>query len=356
MREIQITSLQEGQRLDRMLQKVLRQAPSPFIYRMLRKKNITLNGRRAEGSEKLNAGDVVRLYFSDETMEKFTGEAERQKGEKRAAGHCPQTHLDILYEDEDVLLVSKPAGMLTQKAKESDISLNEYAVGYLLRSGALTDSDLLSFRPSVCNRLDRNTSGIVVIGKNISALQQLSRMFHDRTGQKFYETLVRGKITEERTLDGWLIKDEQTNHVRVLSEDAGHGAQRICTRYLPEGWCLDGRASHDMTLLRVELVTGRSHQIRAHLASEGHAVIGDPKYGDRPGNEFFRRKYGLKHQLLHAGEISFPRMEGSLAHLSGRTFRAPLPDDFSRILQEEGLVRAQGEQEEKAWRHGTPEV
>lgn len=385
MREIAITALQEGQRLDRFLQKYMKGAQTGFIYKMLRKKNITLNGRKACGNEKLAAGDLVRLYFADETLKKFTGTAGEDRNasvrmkegdlsgspavrqtDERPGGTYPLRRLDILYEDDQVLLVNKPAGMLTQKARDRDISLNEYAVGYLLRTGFLTPEDLVSFHPSVCNRLDRNTSGIVVIGKTLEALQQLSRMFHDRTGKKYYETLVKGKIASERTLDGFLVKDERRNLVRVLeggeraadeekgepvswaekrSVDPAGGlgpgeeAQRIRTRFIPEGWCLDGRASHDLTLLRVELITGRSHQIRAHLASVGHPVVGDPKYGDPARNDYFRRRYGLGHQLLHAFELSFPDMDGKLSKLSGKTFTAPLPEDFQRILEGERLAR-----------------
>ena len=141
MKEIKITSLEAGQRLDRVLQKYLSRASAGFLYKMLRKKNITLNGKKAEGKEKLKEGDTIRLYFAQETLEKFAPQKE--------SDDWPRTRLDIVYEDDQILLLNKPAGMLTQKAAPSDVSLNEYAIGYLLDSGALTAESLASFRPSV---------------------------------------------------------------------------------------------------------------------------------------------------------------------------------------------------------------
>lgn len=376
MKEIEITALQAGQRLDHLLSRYLKEAHSGFIYKMLRKKNITLNGKKATGSEKLCEGDAVRLFFADDTLRKFTGQApaggqaavrgrDRRHAEAQTAGR-----LDVLYEDTDVLLVNKPAGMLTQKARPEDVSLNEYALQYLLGEGAVTPDDLLTFRPSVCNRLDRNTSGIVAIGKTIAGLQALSRIFRDRSVSKCYKALVLGHLEGEKTIDGWLLKDERTNKVTVLPEEMS-GAQRIYTRYDPVGYLTltqggrvpagisagstahagkgqegkapegrapagtvqpaDGRKALELTLLDVDLLTGRSHQIRAHLSSIGHPLAGDPKYGSRRLNDLLRRKYGITRQLLHAERITFPDMEGRLRHLSGRTFTAPLPEDFARL-------------------------
>lgn len=376
MKEIEITALQAGQRLDHLLSRYLKEAHSGFIYKMLRKKNITLNGKKATGSEKLCEGDAVRLFFADDTLRKFTGQApaggqaavrgrDRRHAEAQTAGR-----LDVLYEDTDVLLVNKPAGMLTQKARPEDVSLNEYALQYLLGEGAVTPDDLLTFRPSVCNRLDRNTSGIVAIGKTIAGLQALSRIFRDRSVSKCYKALVLGHLGGEKTIDGWLLKDERTNKVTVLPEEMS-GAQRIYTRYDPVGYLTltqggrvpagisagstahagkvqedrapegrapegtvqpaDGRKALELTLLDVDLLTGRSHQIRAHLSSIGHPLAGDPKYGSRRLNDLLRRKYGITRQLLHAERITFPDMEGRLRHLSGRTFTAPLPEDFARL-------------------------
>ena len=189
MKEIIITSREAGQRLDKYLGKYLREAPKSFIYKMLRKKNITLNGKKADGSEKVQEQDVVRLYFAEDTLNKFTGIKEKQD---RKIWPCRK--LDIIYEDEQVCLINKPAGMLSQKAKPEDVSLVEYFIGYLLQSGQITEQELARFQPSVCNRLDRNTSGIVAAGKTMAGLQELSRLFHDRTMHKYYRCLVKGQI------------------------------------------------------------------------------------------------------------------------------------------------------------------
>ena len=355
MKEITITSLEEGQRLDRVLQRYLSGASAGFLYKMLRKKNITLNGGKADGSEKLSRGDTIRIYFSQETLEKFASPQENRV--------WPLTELEIVYEDEQILLVNKSAGMLTQKAALSDVSLNEYAIGYLLKSGALSAGSLSSFRPSVCNRLDRNTSGIVAVGKTSAALRELSGMFRDRTIHKYYHALVTGNVKTAETIDGYLVKDERKNQVRILrtgtnmsqeraaalKNGAAHGfggqsvsgkkggAQRIVTAYVPIGHRTDPEPERELTLLEISLITGRSHQIRAHLASRGHPVVGDPKYGDRKRNEYFARSYRLHTQLLHAAKIVFPKTNGVLGYLSGREFTAKRPQIFEQILEAEGV-------------------
>ena len=333
MKEIVITPPEEGQRLDRVLQRYLSRASSGFIYKRLRKKNITLNGKKASGSEKLSAGDVICLFFADETLSKFT--------EPAGSGY-PVRKLDIVYEDDNILLINKPAGMLTQKAEPSDVSLNEYAIGYLIDRGVITRDSLSVIKPSVCNRLDRNTSGIVAVGKSAAGLRGLSAMFRERTVHKYYRTLVVGALTQEAEIEGFLYKDEKTNTVTVRpvsgSMKETPAGQFIKTRYVPVARRKDADMRHELTLLEVELITGRSHQIRAHLASIGHPVVGDPKYGSSRRNDYFRREYGLKGQLLHSGRLVIPQLEGELAYLSGREFTAPVPKLFSDILRGEHLT------------------
>ncbi len=332
MKEIVITASEEGQRLDRVLQRYLKEASSGFLYKMLRKKNITLNGRKADGSEKLQDGDVIRLFFSDETLHKFTG------GSGEAS--YPVTDLKILYEDTHILLINKRAGMLSQKAAVTDVSLNEYAIGYLLREGAVTQESLALVKPSVCNRLDRNTSGIVAVGKTQTGLRELSAMFRDRSLHKYYQALVLGDMKEEALVPGILLKDEKSNTVRVQNTPSpeGDAGDAILTRYIPVRHREDADGRHALTLLEAELITGKSHQIRAQLSSLGHPIVGDPKYGNSRRNDYFRREYGLKGQLLHAGKLIFPKMEGPLQNLSGKTFSAPLPEVFAQVLRGEHLV------------------
>ena len=310
-----------GQRLDKYLQKYLKLAPKSFLYRMLRKKNIVLNGKKADGSEKLKQGDVIRLYLSDETLEKF-------REEDRSYPVWPD--LEIVYEDRQVLMVNKPAGLLSQKAAPEDVSLNEYLVGYLLAGGQVTRESLAGFTPGVCNRLDRNTSGLVIGAKTLGAAQEIGRLLKERQAGKYYLALVKGTIRRGERIRGWLVKDRKKNQVTVSREPAEGGAP-IETAYEPLA------SNGAMTLLKVELVTGKTHQIRSHLAGTGHPLAGDGKYGDATFNRYFRERYRLNSQFLHSWKIEFPAMDAPFDALSRRTVTAEPPELFRKILQAEGL-------------------
>ncbi|MGL6216805.1 MAG: RluA family pseudouridine synthase, partial [Lacrimispora sphenoides] len=269
MQSLIVSKNEAGQRLDKLLSKYLNLAEKSFLYKMMRKKNITLNGRKCEGSEKLAEGDEVKLFLSDETIEKFS-QVKLQEVKKIS--------LNIIYEDEHILLVNKPAGMLSQKAKESDESLVEYMIDYLVSGGQLSTEQLRSFRPSVCNRLDRNTSGLVVGGKSLPGLQLMSASFKDRSIHKYYQCVVKGQISDKQVITGYLTKSEATNQVTVHKQEVP-GSAPIVTEYEPVKW------HEGYTLLKVTLITGRTHQIRAHLSSIGHPIVGDYKYGDSRVNE-----------------------------------------------------------------------
>lgn len=313
MKEIVINENEAGQRLDKFLGKLLKEAPASFYYKMLRKKNIVLNGKKATGNEKLTVGDSVKLFLSDETFEKFAGK--RQTNDLAAS--VPNIALEIVYEDHDVLAINKPAGMLSQKAKKEDISANEYILQYLLESGTITRESLHTFKPSVCNRLDRNTSGILVAGKTLNGLQQMSKAFRERSMEKYYLAIVAGHISKPRRIEGFLKKDEKNNQVTILSEPS-NDAKPIITEYRPL------KLVGQVTLLEVHLITGRSHQIRAHLASIGHPVIGDTKYGNPRLNREFLKNAGVTHQLLHAYRLFLA---------DGTKIQADAPKEFERALE-----------------------
>ncbi|HJD26985.1 MAG TPA: RluA family pseudouridine synthase, partial [Candidatus Blautia intestinipullorum] len=251
--------------------------------------------------------------------------------------------LDILYEDRHTIFINKPAGMLSQKASKDDVSLVEYLTGYLLDTRQITESELRTFHPAVCNRLDRNTSGIVAAGKTLSALQELSAMFRNRSLKKYYLCLVAGTVKEKGRLSGYLKKDPRTNRV-VFSKEKKEGASEIQTEYRPL------ETGDDVTLLEVHLITGKTHQIRAHMASQGHPIIGDYKYGDRRINDQYRSAYGLKSQLLHSVRLCIPVCGGTLSELSGKTITAPPPEIFLRICADKNIKRS-GMQ----WPHGIQE-
>lgn len=315
MREIEVNKNEAGQRLDKLLAKYMNKAPKSFIYKMLRKKNITLNKKKADGSEKLAINDRVQLFLSDETIEKFT-ELDIVSNE---------VELNVIYEDDNILVINKPAGMLSQKAKPEDESLTEYVIAYLLKTKQLTREDLMSFHPGLCNRLDRNTSGIIIAGKSLAGLQQMGLLLKDRNIDKYYQTIVKGVIKESTCIEGYLTKDKSHNKV-TISKEPVEGADYIKTQYEPL------KTNGEYTLLRVKLLTGRSHQIRAHLHSIGHPVIGDGKYGDVQVNKYFKRNFNLRFHLLHSYELDFPEIEGELGNLSGKQFKAPLPSYFEAIV------------------------
>lgn len=322
MKLISVQEKEANQRLDKLLSRYLKEAPKSFLYKMLRKKNITLNGKKADGSEKVLAGDEIRIFLSDETYEKFAGKADAKEE------IYPVTKLDIVYEDEHILLINKPSGMLTQKAKPEDISLNEYMLGYLQKSGQWSEAASAGFRPSVCNRLDRNTSGIVVCGKSLAGLQQMSEILRNRSMHKYYQCLVSGRLEAHTRIEGYLWKNPASNKVEILRE-AKADAQPIVTEYRTV------QVLSDCTLLEVCLITGRSHQIRAHLASEGYPIIGDYKYGIRKINDRFQKQYGLHSQLLHSCRLELPEMKAPLSGLSGKTFTAKMPDIMEAIIRKE---------------------
>ena len=327
MKELCIRANEAGQRLDKFLGKYMDQAPKGFLYKMLRKKNITLNGKKASGSEMLSEGDVVRLFLAEETIGKFS---RIQKAPVQSSEGRKSAKLDIIYEDKHTLFINKPVGMLSQKAKPEDVSLVEHLTAYLLSSGQIKEEELRTFRPSVCNRLDRNTSGIVAAGKTLAALQELTEMFRERTLKKYYLCLVKGTVTEKKRISGYLVKNEKTNTVSIQSEKSG-GASLIETEYRPLAF------GGGFTLLEVHLITGKTHQIRAHLASQGHPIAGDTKYGDRAVNERLKKEYGLKSQLLHSARLCMPECAGALAPLSGKVITAPVPVLFDKICRGIGL-------------------
>lgn len=326
MQELHVTANEAGQRLDKLLAKFLNQAPKSFLYKMMRKKNIVLNGKKCTGNEKLKQGDSIKLFFSDETIEKFSaGIYVTPKKEKI-------NMLPIIYEDEQVLLMNKPVGVLSQKAKDSDVSAVEILINYLIETNQLSKEQFRTFHPSICNRLDRNTSGILAAGKTLPALQEMNRFFKERTIAKYYRCLVKGRVIKnEDYIKGYLVKDQKTNKVSITKKKTEEGVP-IETEY-----CVI-QSNDEVSLLEVHLITGKTHQIRAHLASIGHPIIGDYKYGDKQINEMYRQEYGLKSQLLHAYRLEMPSSDGSLAYLNDKKFVAELPDKFIKICKDKGVL------------------
>lgn len=334
MREFVITPNEANQRMDKYLGKLLKEAPKSFFYKMLRKKNIVLNDKKATGNEKLKTGDSIKLYLSEETFEKFAGEKNGipvVNPKKLGQWNLKE---DIVYEDAHVLFLNKPVGILSQKATPDDISVNEYVIRYLLETKALSKEEMRTFKPSVCNRLDRNTSGLITAGKSLPGLQTLSAWFHDRTVGKYYLCLVKGVLDHSEKISGYLKKNNKTNQVTISTKEEAN-AQRIETSYRPI--C----SKNGVTLLEVKLITGKTHQIRAHLASIGHPIAGDFKYGNRSWNQKLKEGYGLQSQLLHSWRLEVPKslsLDSPLSALGGRAFTADPPELFCRICKDLGVM------------------
>ena len=382
MIKIEIGKNDKGQRLDRFLKKYFDAAPLSMIYRLIRK-DVKVNGKRGKEATLLEEGDVLTVYITEEQAAQLHRGRSSLDGAQYGDG-CGDKRkkaarqFKVAYEDDEMLIVSKPFGLLTHGDRtEKKNTLANQVAGYLQEKGDYDPAAEQTFRPSPVNRLDRNTTGLVIFGKTAEATRRLAAMFRekgtvqndgsvqraagggacDRIG-KFYLTIVSGRLEDEMVIDVALEKDEATNTVNVYLQNSGRiehaeasgrlehaeasgreksaGAKRSVTIVRPVAWSdehsspdarsMGSRKTRDIyTLVEAELVTGRTHQIRAHLAAAGFSIIGDSKYGDSRVNKRVKEKYGLTTQLLHAFRLEFAD-KGVIMKVT-----APLPKRFEQI-------------------------
>lgn len=334
MKEIPITANDAGRRLDRFLRKYLPGATLSEIYKIIRKDAKVDSTRRSE-SYILNEGEVLTLYLSDETFEKLSRGKGAFGAKSPANASKAKRTFRIVYEDDEVIIVNKPYGLLTHgDSHEKKDHLANQVKDHLIASGAYDPRSEKVFSPAPVNRLDRNTTGAVIFGKTAAAMRELGKMIREDDIRKFYLTIACGVIERDLHLGGTLIKDERTNKVKIL--DSGEGKD-IETIVRPQRILSFGKG-FKATLCEVELVTGRSHQIRAHLASTGHPLIGDSKYADRGAaaiNNYVRERFNLTTQLLHADRVEFLSSAAEyevLGYLAERAFDAEVPARFKEIL------------------------
>ncbi len=303
MRSIIIKKNDAGQRLDKFLSKAVKGLPTSLMYKFIRTKKIKVNRHRTEQKYVLAEGDVIDLFIRDEFFE---------SPERDTGAICRiEPKIEVVYEDENILLVNKRPGVVVHEDDEAkDNTLIMHIKAYLYKKGEYDPKEEQSFAPALCNRIDRNTGGIVVSAKNAAALRIMNEKIKNNEISKFYLCAVHGvPQKKEQTMRAYLKKDSSANMVKIYDKKVGD-AKEIVTRYrvLAEK---NGNA-----LLEVELITGRTHQIRAHMAHIGHPLIGDGKYGVNKSD----RDKGYKYQALYAYRLrfDFKDTEGELGYLRGK--------------------------------------
>ena len=314
MKDFLIDKNVDGLTLEKYVKKMLPNAPLSFIYKVFRQRDVRINGIRKDRKEIVHEGDKVSIYISDQYFDEFTSKKEIEKRDDISSL--------IIFEDDNILLINKPRGMLVQKAEASDVSLNEKVLSYLYLKGEYDPNDNSS-TPGPAHRLDRNTSGIVVFGKNSAVLRELNELLQRKSVvEKHYVTLVKGKVNKDGEVDAPIYK--LTNKSQAFVDYEKGKEAKTLYRVIS--------SNENYSLLDINLLTGRTHQIRVHMAYIDHPVIGDNKYGDFSLNKKIEQEYKFTNQFLEAYKLVFKKVDGPLSYLSNKTFKIDLDDEFKNLL------------------------
>jgi 23S rRNA pseudouridine955/2504/2580 synthase len=309
--KIEIGANEANQRIDKFLRKFLKDVPLGAIYKSLRKGDVRVNEVKIKEKYILSLGDIVEIRdITSDIKEKKLVRAE--------------ANMKITYEDQNILIVEKWPGVLVHSdSDKGEPTLTDYVLTYLNDKGDYIPEKEITFTPAPCNRLDRNTSGIVIFGKNFEALKLLNEMIRERRIKKYYMALVRGRI-KDGTYEAYISKNEDSN-ISTIYDNPRPNTKRIAMSVKTIQSC------GTFSLIDIDLLTGRSHQLRAHLSHLGNEIIGDEKYGNKKINSFFHNKYGLNYQYLYAYKVTFSDCPSALSYMENRTIAESLPPIFKKI-------------------------
>lgn len=315
MREFVINKNDGGQRLDKFVSKTVWGLPPSLMYKFIRKKRIKVNGKRAEEKQILRENDIVEMYIPDEFFEKKSSEISTEELSRL------KPRITVVYEDKNIIICDKSPGVLSHNGDDGENESGKsseretllfHIKAYLYQRGEWDPKEENSFAPALCNRIDRNTGGLVIGAKNAQALRHMNELIKNGNVHKKYLCAVHGKPNpSSATLKAFLFKNSKTKTVRV-SENETRGSKEIITKYT----VLDYNKEYDLSLLEVSLLTGRTHQIRAHMAFIGHPLLGEGKYAENRED----RALGYSYQALYSYKVSFDVSDGVLKNLDKREF------------------------------------
>ncbi|GEP62411.1 pseudouridine synthase [Clostridium beijerinckii] len=316
--KIEIGPNEAGQRLDKFLRKLLKDVPLSAIFKALRKKDIRVNGTKQNEKYFLQEGDVVEIKYIQSNKE--------DKKEKFIK--VDPKRIKIAYEDENVVVIEKWPDVLVHSDSNNseEPTLTDYVLSYLNDKGDYIPENEITFTPAACNRLDRNTSGMVMFGKTFEGLKAINEAIREDEIRKYYYALAKGKI-RAGLYEAYILKNPETNTSKIYDTEVKNSKKISMEISIVE-------SNGAYSLLEIHLITGRSHQIRAHLAHLGNPIIGDNKYGDKKLNSFFESKYGLNFQYLYAYKLNFRKINGKLEYLKNKTIASALPPILKKIKQD----------------------